>query len=118
VTAKTGQSLIASQAFQTLPEAPKVAVKETEEMEVDAAPAVSTSTTEAAKTDDDASGSKDKEAGEKPKPAPKKVYAAPVDPVTGDLLLEGTVYLRLLLILANLDASNVKLVSSTSRCLD
>lgn len=40
-------------------------------------------------------------------PSPKKKFVPPIDPATGDLLPEGIVYLRLLLILANLDAGRV-----------
>lgn len=38
----------------------------------------------------------------------KKAYVAQVDPISGDLVPECTAYLRLLLILANLDANRVK----------
>lgn len=57
---------------------------------------------EAPKDDDE------KKEGEssKPAPAPKK-YTAPVDSATQDLIPEGVVYLRLLLILAALDAGKV-----------
>ena len=41
---------------------------------------------------------------------PKK-YTAPVDPTTGDLLPECIMYLRLLLLLANLDAGFTQQVS-------
>lgn len=40
-------------------------------------------------------------------PTPKKKFVAPIYPATGDLLPEGIVYLRLLLILANLDAGRI-----------
>lgn len=42
-----------------------------------------------------------------PAPAPAKKYTAPVDSATQDLIPEGVVYLRLLLILAALDAGKV-----------
>lgn len=38
---------------------------------------------------------------------PKKKFVPPIYPATGDLLPEGIVYLRLLLILANLDAGRI-----------
>lgn len=40
-------------------------------------------------------------------PTPKKKFVPPIYPATGDLLPEGIVYLRLLLILANLDAGRI-----------
>lgn len=40
-------------------------------------------------------------------PTPKKKFVPPIYSATGDLLPEGIVYLRLLLILANLDAGRV-----------
>lgn len=40
-------------------------------------------------------------------PSPKKKFVPLIDPATGDLLPEAIVYLRLLLILANLDAGRV-----------
>lgn len=84
--AKTGQSLIASEAFQGLADAPK----STEGgMEVDTV----------------------EEKGE----APKKAYTAPIDPITNDLVIEGTIYLRLLLILLNLDAGRTQLVCCANR---
>ena len=41
----------------------------------------------------------------------KPKYTAPVDGQTEDLILEGTAYLRLLLVLMNLDAGKVEEVS-------
>ncbi len=45
---------------------------------------------------------------------PIKKFTPPLDPATQDTVPEAVVYLRLLLILANLDAGKVKEVS----CLD
>jgi 26S proteasome regulatory subunit N3 len=83
---KTGQQLIASSIFGLLPEPPA----KDESMEVDEAP-------------------KEEKEGESstPAPAPAKKYTAPVDSATQDLIPEGVVYLRLLLILAALDAGKV-----------
>lgn len=94
--AKTGQALIASPIFQGLPEAP---AKE-EPMEVDPAPETANAVQEV---------KDEKKAEEKVKATPK--YIVPVDAATSDLVLEGSAYLRLLLILANLDAQRVKEVS-------
>lgn len=44
-----------------------------------------------------------------------KKYTPPVDPQTGDLILEATTYLRLLLALLNIDAGRVDEVSCDSR---
>lgn len=97
--------MIASSIFQDLPEAPKAAV---EEMEVDptpaAEPAAETKEGEEAKE----TGDKDKKAKNTAAAPPK--YTAPIDPTTSDLLPECTVYLRLLMILANLDAGRVQQV--------
>lgn len=87
--AKTGQSLIASSAFQDLPEAP--ASSSTDAMDVDAPVAEETSAT-------------------KPTTVSRR-YVAPVDPASGDLIPEGVVYLRLLLLLANIDAGKIEPVS-------
>jgi 26S proteasome regulatory subunit N3 len=95
--AKTGQSLIANPIFDSLPSAP---VAQTEEsMQVDSAstPAPTTEGEE-----------KDKET---PKASSKPQYTAPVDGQTEDLILEATAYLRLLLVLMNLDAGKVEEVS-------
>lgn len=90
--AKTGQTLIASPIFSSLPDsAPAADEKESDAMEVDTSvPATEGTAAEAATG-----------------PSPKKKFVPPIDPVTGDLLPEGIVYLRLLLILANLDAGHV-----------
>jgi 26S proteasome regulatory subunit N3 len=106
--AKTGQSLIASSIFQDLPEAPKAAV---EEMEVDPTPAVDPAVESKEKEESKEAGSEDKDRTTKAAVVAPPKYTAPVDPTTGDLLPECTVYLRLLLILANLDAGHVKQVS-------
>jgi 26S proteasome regulatory subunit N3 len=42
--------------------------------------------------------------------ASAKKYSPPVDAATGDLVIEGVIYLRLLLILLNLDAGKVEQV--------
>jgi len=73
-------------------------------MEVDPAPETAV---EGQETKD---GEKAEEKKVEKKAAPPK-YIVPVDAATGDLVLEGTVYIRLLLILANLDAQRVKEVS-------
>ena len=59
-------------------------------MEIDSAPAASKDTTST---------------------QPRK-FSPPIDPNTHDLFPEGTIYIRLLLILANLDAERVKEVRS------
>lgn len=94
--AKTGQSLIASSTFASLPEVPAKA--EPEGMDID-------SHGGAAETEKAADGAASKSAT-----APRK-NAGPVDPVTHDLLPEGIAYLRLLIILAALDAGRVDEVS-------
>lgn len=104
-TAKTGQTLIATDAFQGLPDVPK---EETETMEVDQ-PAVPAATAEATAEDGEKSTSEKKE--EKPVVPAKKAYVPQADPITGDLVPECAAYLRLLIILANLDAKRVKEVS-------
>lgn len=43
--------------------------------------------------------------------AVSRKYVAPVDPASGDLIPEGVVYLRLLLLLANIDAGKIEQVS-------
>ena len=105
-TAKTGQSLIASSIFQDLPEAPKVVE---EEMEVEPTPVAEAETKEDAEVKEGETEEKDKKAKKTVVQPPK--YIAPIDPITGDLSPECTVYLRLLLILANLDAARVQQVS-------
>ena len=105
-TAKTGQSLIASSIFQDLPEAPKVVE---EEMEVEPTPVAEAETKEGAEVKEGETEEKDKKAKKTVVQPPK--YTAPIDPITGDLMPECTVYLRLLLILANLDAARVQQVS-------
>lgn len=87
--AKTGQSLIASPAFQNLPEASTSS--STDAMDVDAPVTEETSATRPA--------------------AVSRKYVAPVDPASGDLIPEGVVYLRLLLLLANIDAGKIEQVS-------
>ena len=73
-------------------------------MEVDPAPEIANEVQEV---------KDEKKAEDKVKATPK--YIVPVDAATGDLVLEGSAYLRLLLILANLDAQRVKEVSDLSR---
>ena len=102
--AKTGQSLIANSIFDSLPAAP--------------APAPATASTDEGMQVDSASTPAPTTEGEEkeketPKSSPRK-YTAPVDGQTEDLILEGTAYLRLLLILLNLDAGKVEEVSLTS----
>lgn len=96
-TAKTGQALIASPIFDLLPEPP---AKE-ETMEVD----------EPEKDKEADKDGKDKEGKEGESStavaAPPKKYVAPVDQSTQDLIPEAIVYLRLLLVLAALDAGKV-----------
>lgn len=96
VAAKTGQALIASPIFSLLPE-PPVKEKVEASMEVD----------EPAKDDKDKDEKKEGESSRTPTPAQPKKYVAPVDNSTQDLITEGIVYLRLLLILAALDAGKI-----------
>jgi 26S proteasome regulatory subunit N3 len=98
--AKTGQSLIANPIFDSLPSSPAASTEES--MQVDSA------STPAPTTEGD---EKEKET---PKASSKPKYTAPVDGQTEDLILEGTAYLRLLLILMNLDAGKVEEVSQLS----
>ncbi|WWC89523.1 uncharacterized protein L201_004447 [Kwoniella dendrophila CBS 6074] len=91
---KTGQSLIANPIFSNLPESSSTistSDKPSEEMEIDPTP-----------TTDDAS--KDKEATTQSQP--KKKFSPPLDSSGNELIPEGVMYLRLLLILLNLDAGN------------
>jgi 26S proteasome regulatory subunit N3 len=97
--AKTGQSLIANPIFDSLPSAPAPTSTD-ESMQVDLA-------STPAPTTEGEDKEKDLEAS---KPSPRK-YTAPVDGQTEDLILEGTAYLRLLLVLMNLDAGKVEEVS-------
>ena len=132
VVAKTGQSLIASSTFQNLPEPP-----ESTEMEVDPAPSLLSVPAVSSKLADGSSitpsraatpakldgsgtpmqvdGKPDGAISGVATPSAKttvvKKYAPPVDS-SGDLLVECTVYIRLLLILANIDAKNLDEVSS------
>lgn len=57
----------------------------------------------------EAAGEKEKETDVSK--ASGKKYNAPVDGQSGDLIIEGTAYLRLLLVLMNLDAGKVEEVS-------
>ena len=70
-------------------------------MEVDPAPSE--------EKEKDSDKAKDSEAAKPAAPAFK--YTAPVDPLTGDLLPEGTVFLRLLLLLAVIDAGDLKVAA-------
>ncbi len=85
-SAKTGQILIASNIFQSLPDAAA------SEMDVDPIPTPDPAAT----------------------PSSKK-STPPIDPIDQDLLPECIVYLRLLLILANLDAGKVQEVCHLPR---
>ena len=89
-SAKTGQALIASDIFQSLPDS--TASTSALDMEVDSAQPAATS----------------------PTPSIKK-FNPPVDPSTQDLLPECIIYLRLLLILANLDAGRIHEVGHSPR---
>ncbi|WRT66189.1 uncharacterized protein IL334_003142 [Kwoniella shivajii] len=80
---KTGQSLIANSIFSDLPSSSS-STSSGEEMEVDSAP----TTTDGSTT------------------STKKKFSPPLDS-NGDLIPEGIMYLRLLLILSNLDAGKV-----------
>ena len=99
IIAKTGQSLIANPIFESLPST-TAASKDDSAMQVDS----SVPTTETA-------GEKEKETDALK--ASGKKYNAPVDGQSGDLIIEGTAYLRLLLVLMNLDAGKVEEVSSS-----
>jgi 26S proteasome regulatory subunit N3 len=55
-------------------------------------------------------GEKDKDDSKTAEASARK-YTAPLDGQTGDLILEATAYLRLLLVLMNLDAGKVEEVS-------
>jgi 26S proteasome regulatory subunit N3 len=90
--AKTGQSLIANPIFDSLPSS---STTTDDSMQVDPTPAPTTT-----------EGEKDKDTK-----ASSKKYSAPTEGENGDLILEGVAYLRLLLILMNLDAGKVEEVS-------
>jgi hypothetical protein len=82
--------LIASQIFQSLPDSPAPAPAEEAAMDVDTsteAPPTSATTSTVAKK-----------------------FTPPINATTGDLLPECTAYIRLLLILANLDAGHIEQV--------
>ncbi|ORX36849.1 putative 26S proteasome regulatory subunit [Kockovaella imperatae] len=90
---KTGQSLIASAVFQSLPDesAPELdSAGADTEMDVDAA------LKDVSKTD----------SSEPPKAVQPKKFSPPTD-ASGDLVVEGTVYLRLLLLLKAIDAKHI-----------
>ncbi|OCF40348.1 26S proteasome regulatory subunit N3 [Kwoniella heveanensis CBS 569] len=102
---KTGQQLIASPIFDNLPSAPAPAQAQassssSDEMVVDPTPSTTIAAGDGAKKDEEKKDTKEKEASK------KKAYTPPVD-ASGDLLPEGVMYLRLLLILANLDAGKI-----------
>ncbi|RXK36841.1 26S proteasome regulatory subunit N3 [Tremella mesenterica] len=108
---KTGQSLIASAYFDALPSP----TKDTGEMDLDPVPSLlapqptrPSSTLTVPGVDNSVSPSTDITRTNTPNPLtqPKK-YTPPLDPQTGDLIPEGVVYLRLLLVLLNLDAGRV-----------
>ncbi|WVR07220.1 hypothetical protein IAU60_004261 [Kwoniella sp. DSM 27419] len=86
---KTGQQLIASPVFSDLPASSPSTSSEKMEVDSNAAPAEATDSPDTAPA------------------AGKKKFTPPVD-ASGDLLPEAVMYVRLLLILANLDAGKVK----------
>ncbi|WVF71655.1 hypothetical protein IAT40_006463 [Kwoniella sp. CBS 6097] len=102
---KTGQQLIASPIFDNLPSTPaptqsQATPSSSDEMVVDPSPS-------AAADGDKKDGEAKKDEGDKKEAiSKKKAYTPPVD-ASGDLLPEGVMYLRLLLILANLDAGKI-----------
>lgn len=104
-TAKTGQSLIASPIFSSLPSGPS-SQSQSQGMEVDQSQTQPQSeggaTGTAASAETTAATTQNRK------------FTPPVDAATGDLLVEGIVYLRLLLILLNLDAGKVEEVSCYS----
>lgn len=83
VPAKTGQQLIASPFFGLLPEA------------------------EAMEIDDEAPAASGEAGPSAPTVSVAKKYTPPIDSATNDLIPEAVVYLRLLLLLAALDAGKV-----------
>lgn len=95
--AKTGQALIANPIFDSLPSTPTPSTDESMQVDSASTPAPTTE-------------GEDKEK-DTPKSSTRPRYIAPVDGQTEDLILEGTAYLRLLLILLNLDAGKVEEVS-------
>ncbi|WVQ99237.1 hypothetical protein IAU59_006369 [Kwoniella sp. CBS 9459] len=107
---KTGQQLIASPIFDELPSTPAPAQSassssESDEMAVDPTPTPAVA--DAEKKDEEKKDSKDVSSGSSTNTNNKKrAYTPPVD-ASGDLLPEGVMYLRLLLILANLDAGKI-----------
>lgn len=105
IIAKTGQSLIAHTIFDALPDTPtstEAKKAESSGMDVDTTPADS-----AVPAADGAAVGPSSATGA----AGSKKISPPLDGVTQDLIPEGVAYLRLLLILMNLDAGNVKEVS-------
>ncbi|KAI9639580.1 proteasome regulatory subunit C-terminal-domain-containing protein [Dioszegia hungarica] len=94
---KTGQSLIASSFFDSLPETAAASSdaksSEASGMDIDQTPA-ETAATAAASTSEAATGA--------------KKFSPPLDGVSQDLIPEAVAYLRLLLILMNLDAGKVE----------
>jgi len=97
--------LIANPIFDSLPSAPAAPVEESMQVDSASTPAPTTEGEEKEK--------------ETTKVSSKPKYTAPVDGQTEDLILEGTAYLRLLLVLMNLDAGKVEEVSqqkSTCYC--
>lgn len=98
-TAKTGQALIAHPLFNLLPEVE-------EAMDVDSAAATPAPSAAAAAPAAAGEASTSTSAAT-PAPAQPKKYTAPVDPATNDLIPEAVVYLRLLLILAAIDAGKI-----------
>jgi 26S proteasome regulatory subunit N3 len=89
--------LIANPIFDSLPSAPAASTEESMQVDSASTPAPTTEGEEKEK--------------ENPKASSKPKYTAPVDGQTEDLILEGTAYLRLLLVLMNLDAGKVEEVS-------
>lgn len=103
MTAKTGQQLIANPIFDTLPTKPKSVPTTTvdESMQVDPSPA--NASAEKTASEDKATKTTAESGGKK--------YTPPVDAQTGDLILEATAYLRLLVALLSLDAGHNDQVS-------
>ncbi|EJT45940.1 26S proteasome regulatory subunit [Trichosporon asahii var. asahii CBS 2479] len=95
---KVGQQLIASDLFQGLPDTAPEA--EAESMDVDETP-------KDGKKDDSKDAKDGKDSKEGKKDAVAKKYQPPVDQ-TGELIPEGVMYLRLLIILAGIDAGLIE----------
>lgn len=99
--------MIASTIFDSLPATTSSSQPADEGMQIDPAPAI-------ASMDSVDKGAHKADAGSTGQGGKK--YTPPVDPQSGDLILEATTYLRLLLALLNLDAGKVDEVSQHSLC--